>query len=168
MRRLPSFLLLAVLLTRLTSGTAHAQARPAAPDSAAIEAALERWYRAWELRDAALGARDYADDAAWTNAFGMARRGRAEIEATLREVFALPFVVAGESRPTAQTIRWLRPDVALVVSRVERVGQQTPQGVPLGTRQTTHHRVFVRDAAGAWRIASHLISDARDRQQAPH
>ena len=162
----PSVLLvLAALAT--PCGAARAQGRPDAADSAALGAALDRWYQAWETRDAVLGARDYTTDAEWTNAFGMTRRGHVEIEATLREVFGLPFVVAGESRPTTQVIRWLRPDVALVVSRVERVGQQTPGGAPLGTRQTTHHRVFLR-ADGAWRIASHLISDARDRQQAPH
>lgn len=166
MRRLHALLLAAVLLA-LPTDAARAQARPTATDSAAIESALGRWYRAWETRDAELGARDYEDDAEWTNAFGMRRRGRAAIETTLREVFALPFVVAGESQPTAQDIQWLRPDVALVVSHVERAGQQTPAGAPLGTRQTTHHRVFVR-TGGTWRIASHLISDARDRQQPPH
>ena len=159
-----SFLLLALLPV----ARAAAQPRPTAADSAATGAALDRWYHAWETRDAALGARDYGDDAEWTNAFGMTRRGRAAVEATLREVFALPFVVAGESRPTTQTMRWLRPDVVLVASRVERTGQRTPSGAALGTRQTTHHRVFVRDGGGAWRIASHLISDARDRQQPGH
>jgi hypothetical protein len=96
--------LLGVLLPAASAGGQARPARPTAADSAAIGAALGRWYRVWETRDAALGARDYADDAAWT---------------------------------------------------------------PLGTRQTTHHRVFVR-TDGAWRIASHLISDARDRRQAPH
>ena len=162
---------LAILfLHAFAAADAGAQARaaqPTAADSGAISAALGRWYRAWETRDAGLGARDYTDDASWTNAFGMTRQGRAAIETTLREVFALPFVVAGESQPTEQTIRWLSPDVALVISRVERTGQQTPTGASLGTRQTTHHRVFVRSAHG-WRIASHLISDARDRQQPPH
>jgi uncharacterized protein (TIGR02246 family) len=160
-------LLLCALLTPAAVSAQAAAARPTSADSAAIEAALGRWYRAWEARDAALGAQDYTEDAEWTNAFGMRRQGRAAIEATLREVFALRFVVAGESRATAEEIRWLGPDVALVVSRVERAGQQTPTGASLGTRQTTHHRVFVR-AGGVWRIASHLISDARDRQQASH
>ncbi len=153
-----------LLLALLVAAPARAQT---AADSAAIQGALDNWFRAWEIRDAGLGARDYADDAEWTNAFGMTRRGRAAIEATLREVFGLPFVVAGESRPTAQEIRWLRPDVALVVTVVERVGQQSPTGEPLGTRRTTHHRVFVRDRGG-WRIASHLISDARDQQRPAH
>lgn len=158
--RIPLFLLIAAFSTQ----SVHAQIGPTASDSAAIFGALERWYQAWESRDAELGARDYTDDVEWTNAFGMTRRGRAEVEGTLREVFGLPFVVAGESQPTSQEIRWLRPDVALVVSRVERVGQQTSTGEPLGTRRTTHHRVFVREN-DRWRIVSHLISDARDRQR---
>ena len=156
-----------LIVVSLSAQPAHAQVAPSTADSVAIVAALDRWYQAWETRDAELGARDYTNDAEWTNAFGMARRGRAAVESTLREVFALPFVVAGESRPTSQDIRWLRPDVALVVSTVERVGQQTPSGESLGMRRTTHHRVFVRGGDG-WRIASHLISDARDQQRPQH
>lgn len=156
-----------LLVSVLAAGHAEAQRTPSAADSAAITTALDNWFRAWEVKDAALGARDYSTDAAWTNAFGMTRHGQVAIEATLREVFALPFVTAGESRPTGQEIRWLRPDVALVVTVVERAGQQTPDGASLGLRRTTHHRVFVREAAG-WRIVSHLISDARDQQRSGH
>jgi len=156
-----------LLVSVLAAERAPAQGTPSAADSAAISAALGNWFRAWEVKDAALGARDYTPDAAWTNAFGMTRQGRAAIEATLREVFALPFVTAGESQPTRQEIRWVRPDVALVVTTVERTGQQAPDGAPLGLRRTTHHRVFVRGAAG-WQIASHLISDARDQQRPGH
>jgi len=166
MRRSTLLLLATLLVPVAADGQAHTTG-PTAADSAALVAVLDRWYLAWETRDAALGAQDYADAAEWTNAFGMTRHGRTEIEATLREVFALPFVISGESHPTTQAIRWLRPDVALVVSRVERTDQQIPGGAPLGTRQTTHHRVFVR-TGGEWRIASHLISDARNRQEAPH
>lgn len=156
-----------LLVSLLAAGQAPAQRIPSAADSTAIGVALDNWFRASEVKDAALGARDYAPDADWTNAFGMTRQGRAAIEATLREVFALPFVTAGESRPTSQEIRWLRPDVALVVTTVERAGQQAPDGAPLGVRRTTHHRVLVRGAAG-WQIVSHLISDARDQQRPGH
>lgn len=159
-----AFVLLVALLTTERAG---AQGTPSAADSAAITTALGNWFRAWEVKDAALGARDYSADAAWTNAFGMTRQGRTAIEATLREVFALPFVTAGESQPTGQEIRWLRPDVALVVTTVERAGQQAPDGAPLGLRRTTHHRVFAR-GAGGWQIVSHLISDARDQQRPGH
>ncbi len=157
----------ALLVAVLATGRAHAQGTGSAADSAAITAAVHNWFRAWEVKDAALGARDYTTDATWTNAFGMTRQGRTAIEATLREVFALPFVTAGESRPTAQEIRWLRPDVALVLTSVERAGQQAPDGAPLGIRRTTHHRVFLRGAAG-WQIVSHLISDARSQQRPSH
>ena len=144
--------------------------RPAADravDTRAVEAAVDRWTEAWQVKDAALAARDYADDAEWTNAFGQTQRGRAAIEAQLREVFALPFVTAGQSAPTAQTVRFLRPDVALVWTRVERRGQQAPSGEALGLRRTSHLRVFER-RGGAWVITSHLISDARDTAAPQH
>ena len=51
--------------------------------------------------------------------------------------------------------------------RVERSGQLTPSGQPLGTRHTTHLRVFARSHAG-WKIVSHLISDARGSERPHH
>jgi uncharacterized protein (TIGR02246 family) len=138
-----------------------------ARDRAAILAAVEDWDVAWKTRDAALAARNYAPDAEWTNAFGMSRRGEVEIRKLLDEVFALPFVMSGESKTVDQVLRILKPDVVLVVTRVERVGQRSPSGGEVGTRRTTHHRVFQK-RGGRWQIVSHLISDARDTQQPAH
>lgn len=136
-------------------------------DRASILAAIERWDRAWDARDAALGSEDYSDDALWVNAFGMRRTGRAEIAATLAEVFALPFVAAGNSETIDHDVRFVRPDVAAVTTRVERRGQRSPAGEELGVRHTSHLRVFERRGA-RWLIVSHLISDARDREGARH
>lgn len=151
-----------LLLTLALVSVRPAAAQPALPpsDSLAITAAVDRWFEAWETLDAALAAQDYAEDADWTNAFGQTQRGRAAIEAQLREVFALGFVTAGQSEPVGQEVRLLRPDVALVTTRVERRGQQAEGGEGLGVRRTTHLRVFER-RGGAWFIVSHLISDAR-------
>jgi hypothetical protein len=94
----------------------------------------------------------------------MKRKGRADIEKVLAEVFALPFVMAGQSKTVEQSVRFINPDVALVLTRVERVGQRVPSGAELGTRQTSHLRVLVK-SKGQWKIISHLISDARDTEQ---
>ncbi|HWL94918.1 MAG TPA: nuclear transport factor 2 family protein [Phycisphaerae bacterium] len=130
-------------------------------------AAIERWDRAWQTRDAALAAQDYSDDAVWVNAFGMRRTGRAAIERTLAEVFALPFVAAGESRTIGHDVRYLSRDIALVATIVERRGQQAPDGQALGLRRTSHLRVLQR-RGDRWVIVSHLISDARDQQGPRH
>jgi hypothetical protein len=92
---------------------------------------------------------------------------RAELESTLAHIFSLPYVMAGKDRIVGQEIRCVRPDVALVTTRVKRSGQRTPSGEPLGTRHTTHLRVFARTELG-WKIVSHVISDARAPQRPRH
>jgi uncharacterized protein (TIGR02246 family) len=81
-----------------------------------VEQVIENWNRAWKAKDAKLAAQDYAHDADWTNAFGMKRKGRAEIEKFLAEVFTLPFVMAARSKVVEQSVRFIKPDVALVVT----------------------------------------------------
>jgi uncharacterized protein (TIGR02246 family) len=133
-------------------------------DQPLIEQAIENWNKAWQTKDSKLASQDYSADADWTNAFGMKRKGRADIEKVLAEVFALPFVMAGQSRTVEQSVRFIKPDVALVFTRVERLGQRVASGAELGTRQTSHLRVLVK-SNGRWEITSHLISDARDTEQ---
>jgi uncharacterized protein (TIGR02246 family) len=151
----------------LMSAVAVAQVATSKSDQALIEQVIENWNRAWQTKDAKLAAQDYSDDADWTNAFGMKRKGRAEIEKILAEVFSLPFVMAGHSRTAEQSVRLVKPDVALVVTVVERAGQRTPTGAELGMRQTNHLRVVMK-SEGRWKIISHLISDARDTERREH
>lgn len=141
-------------------------ATPKTPQ-AAVEQVIENWNKAWQTKDAKLAAQDYSNDADWTNAFGMKRTGRAEIEKFLTEVFSLPFVMAAQSKVVEQSVRFIKPDVAIVITRVERVGQRTQSGEALGTRQTSHLRVLVK-SEGGWKIVSHLISDARDPERPTH
>ena len=154
------------LLTAIT-GLAPAQDRVNRSDKNAIEQVIENWNKGWKSKDPKLAAKDYSEDADWTNAFGMTKKGRSGIETFLTEVFSLPFVMAGESSVAEQSIRFVKPDIALVVTRVERVGQRNPAGESIGTRQTSHLRVLEK-AAGQWKIVSHLIADARDPQASRH
>jgi uncharacterized protein (TIGR02246 family) len=132
-----------------------------------IEQIIEDWRAGWELGDPRLAARAYADDADWTNAFGVTRRGRAAIEAALSEMFSKTHVMAGRDTVVGVEVRLVRRDVAVARTRVERTGQLTRSGEPMGTRQTTHLRVLEHSEAG-WRIISHLISDARDLELPRH
>jgi uncharacterized protein (TIGR02246 family) len=158
-----------LITLRLKANGSKPLAQDATPTSerAAIEQIVENWNRAWQTKDARLAAQDYSDDADWTNAFGMKKKGRAEIEKFLGEVFSLPFVMAGQSKGIEQSVRFINTDVALVTTRVERVGQRTPSGEEMGTRQTSHLRVLVKSGAN-WKIVSHLISDARDPERREH
>jgi uncharacterized protein (TIGR02246 family) len=135
-------------------------------DRRAIVEAVESWTAAWENGDWRPATQHYAEDADWTNAFGVACKSRGELDATLAHIFSLTHVMAGRDEVGGHEIRSVRPDVVLVKTRIERSGQLTPSGQPLGTRHTTHLRVFARSEAG-WKIVSHLISDARASQR-PH
>lgn len=115
---------------------------------------------AWVRRDPDLAVRDYAEQTDWTNVFGVTCTNRDELRAVVLDMFSQPHVMAGEDTLVGQDIRFIRPDVALVKTRVERHGQLLPTGQPMGTRYTTHLRVLVRGEEG-WRIVSHLISDSK-------
>lgn len=153
---------LTVLLLTHAPALAHSEA-----DKAAVTSAIDRWDRAWQIKDPKLATNDYAEKTHWVNAFGQRAVSRAEVERTLREVFSLPFVVAGNSRTVGHDVRFLGKDVAAVATQVERLGQKTSDSRELGPRHTSHLRVFQRQN-GRWRITSHLISDARDRQAPAH
>lgn len=157
----------ALFAVALIPGLAFAQNATPQTDQAAVEQVLENWNRAWQTKSSKLAAQDYSDDADWTNAFGMKRKGQAQIEKFLAEVFSLPFVMTAQSKVIEQSVKFIKPDVALVITRVERVGQRTPAGEELGTRETTHLRVLIK-SNGNWKIISHLISDARDPQRREH
>ncbi len=160
---MPRWLALIALLSVLSLGAeAHALS-----DRDQVVAAIDRWDRGWQVKDPLLATQDYADDALWVNAFGMRRLGRKAIHDTLGEVFALPFVTAGNSETMAHDVRFLAGDVAVVATKVERKGQKSPSGEELGIRHTTHLRVFQK-REDEWVILSHLISDARDTGKAAH
>ena len=156
----------ATVLLTMIAGLTLAQ-EPKAKSQQQIEQLLQNWNRGWQVKDPKLAAQDYADDADWTNAFGMTRKGRAEIEKFLTEVFSLPFVMVGQSKTADQSIKFIKPDVALITTTVEREGQQTPSGETMAKRHTSHLRVAVKSAKG-WKIVSHLISDARDTERRDH
>lgn len=160
-------IVLLFLLVLLGMASVRASEDQQVPDQVAIERAIENWNAAWKAKDPELAAQDHSNNTDWTNAFGMSRVGRIEIEKLLTEAFALPFVMAGDNETVAQDIRFVKPDLALVLTRVQRKGPRNPTVQDIGQRRTSHLRVFAK-ADGSWQIISHLISDALDTQQAAH
>ena len=136
-------------------------------DSMQIHKMIEDWNQAWKVKDYMLAAKGYSNDARFTNAFGDKRNGQKEVEILLKEVFALPFVMSGNSEITEHRYQALSTKEVIVHTAVIRKGQQMPDGSVLADRQTTHLRVFQRNADG-WKIKAHLISDARDKQSSKH
>ena len=58
-----------------------------------------------KLPGVVLGAKGYSHDAYFTNAFGDKRNGQNEVEALLKQVFSLPFVMAGHSETSEHRFR---------------------------------------------------------------
>lgn len=151
----------------LMTGTPSALAAQTPADRDAVMAVIERWNDGWISKDPELASRDYSENAFWMNAFGIERRGREEISKMLGEVFGLRVMADATSDVLGHDVRFLTENVATVVTRVDRSGQTTPSGEPLGTRRVSHLRVLQK-RDGGWVIVSHLISDARAIQRAAH
>jgi uncharacterized protein (TIGR02246 family) len=130
----------------------------AVEDVRAITALVERWAGAFRAGDAGPLADDYADDAEWINAFGIARRGGPAIAAFLQELIGRATWAAATFTWSTPEVRFLRPDVAVAHDFVVIRGQRTPGGAEYPERRTHGQRVLTKDG-GRWRVRAHLISD---------
>lgn len=135
-------------------------------DSLEITKKIDDWNTAWKIKDATLASKWYTPEADFTNAFGFSMIGKENIKEYLTEVFGFAFVMAGESKQTSLKLKKVAKNVILAITTIERVGQQTAKKESLGTRQTTHHRLFSK--TDEWYITAHLISDARATEKAKH
>lgn len=156
-----------IFLTVFSSMLSASGQNLSSQDSIQILTIIDDWNKAWQTKDYVLGAKGYSHDARFTNAFGDKRNGQKEVEALLKEVFSLPFVMAGQSETSEHRYQLLSSTAVIVHTAVIRKGQQTPDGAVLPDRQTTHMRVFEK-ITGKWEIKAHLISDARDKQAPKH
>ena len=98
-------------------------------DSVNILSVIEDWNKGWQTKNHELASRGYSLNARFTNAFGDKRNGRGEIRALLKEVFALPFVMAGNSETTEHRYQPLNNVIVVVHTSVIRKGQQMPDGL---------------------------------------
>ena len=154
-----SLLLLSALV--FLPNPAHAQTKA---DSVAIPSLLDSWNQGWAQAKADLAVEAYAEDADWTNAFGDRVIGRDSLQKTLEFIFSLDFVMAGDSGDNEfADLSFLSAEVALLRSKLVRVGQQMQTGETMPDRHVHHLRVFQR-REGKWQIVSHLISQAHEKR----
>jgi|GEM_PF-5347773 len=130
-----------------------------ASDRLEISNKIDDWNKAWKIKDVDLACKWYSEDADFTNAFGFNKTGQSEIHTYLTEVFGLDFVMAGNTKQTSLKLKSISDKAILAISTVERTGQKTYDDKSLGTRNTTHYRVFQK--IDGWKITAHLVSDAR-------
>lgn len=129
------------------------------PDIKPLRQAINNWYEAWDTKDVELAVKDYGWDCDWTNAFGDRVRGKDELRALLTRIFAMDFVMAGESENTFDDFTFLTDDIAYVRSQTVRKGQKQRDGTLMDDRLVNHLRIFWR-LDDEWQIVSHLISQA--------
>ncbi|ONF66307.1 SgcJ/EcaC family oxidoreductase [Amycolatopsis keratiniphila] len=106
---------------------------------------------AWNAGDAAAYASHFTEDADYVTFFGRNMPGRAIIESAHRALFEGPLrgskLVSGGGEPK---VRFIRPDVAIVVSGG---GSSLSGGEPEPGRESTLTYVLVEES-GSWRVAS--------------
>jgi len=130
-------------------------------DERAILEVIAHWDQGWRDFNAELASRDYSADADWTNAFGLSRKGKAEIHEFLAKIYQSSAIRPRKSTPSKTSVRFVTPDIAAATSYRETVGQKTHSGGEYPTRKTHDLRVLVR-THGKWLVVSHLIMDEKD------
>ncbi|WP_350286444.1 hypothetical protein [uncultured Croceitalea sp.] len=157
----------ALLMLLISFGSFHAASQNvSAVDSIEIADKISDWNKAWKLKDPVLAAKWYTEKADFTNAFGFTMIGKSAIEPYLTEVFGFDFVMAGNTEQTSLKLKSISKNAILAITTVERKGQQTVDKKSLGTRNTTHYRLF--EKTNGWFISAHLISDARNTESEKH
>jgi len=117
----------------------------------AVNAVIDSLVAAWNVHDARAFAGAFAEDADFTNVFGMPAKGRREIERFHTPIFQTMFkksrLAATETR-----VRFLSDAIAAADMRWEMTGACDPSGNEWPLRRGLMNMVLMRDD-GAWSIA---------------
>ena len=129
----------------LTAAPALARAQGSTADEAALKDLQKQYDAAWNAGDAAKAAALYADDGTFVDEQGMETRGRAAIEKGFAQVMSESkgATFAG----TVDTIRFIRPDLALVQGTFNVTGGGMP---PEGFKG--HYLAVAAKQGGSWKI----------------
>jgi uncharacterized protein (TIGR02246 family) len=117
----------------------------------AVQGLIDGLGQAWSRHDGPAYAALFADDADHVNAYGLAIKGRAEIETWHSLIFR---TVLRDSVATLvdTKCRFLRPDVASVEIRWQLAGTYNPQGEPVPVRRGLSAFIATEKHGGGWSI----------------
>lgn len=129
---------------------------PASGDESAVRALYRRLLASWNARDAANFAASFVDDAEVIGFDGSQMTGRAEIEATLRQIFADH--ETGAYVGIIRSVRLLASEVAMLraVSGVIPAGQSD-----LNSALNAHQALIAVKLDGDWRITLYQNTPAQ-------
>jgi uncharacterized protein (TIGR02246 family) len=119
------------------------------PDEGALSELVGKLETAWNAADSVSWASHFTDDAIFIHIFGGQHDGRAAIEASHRRNFDTIYR-ASLNHFTVQEIRFLRPDVAIVLVRAHLKYQVGGEAREIHARPTL---VALKDN-GRWKIAA--------------
>ncbi len=128
------------------SGESHAR------DEEAIRGLASEFARAWNAGDPAAMAALWTEDGDFIQPAGRKTQGRSEIEKRLAEEYSY-FYKGSHFSSTVDSVRFLKPDVAILDGAWETVGAHTPKGGPLPPLKGLYTLIVVKKA-GRWHVAS--------------
>ena len=118
-------------------------------DEGAIQDILKQLETAWNAYDSVSFAAAFVEDANFIQIFGGQLDGRAAIEAAHRHIFNTIYK-GSHANFQLRSIRFVRPDVAIVFSRAQVNFQEGPEAREIETRPT----LIVAKEESAWRIVA--------------
>src|SRR5919106_5237857 len=145
---IPSLGLLSAALALADIAAPPSNTEPASVDQQSsdvqqIKQIISEATRGWDEFDLAAATAEYADDASWFNAFGRERHGRAAIQELVGRVLASPGFRAGKKGQLEfGGLQFLRPDLVMVHTTQETLGQKQLGGADLGPRRTHIFRLM--------------------------
>ena len=144
-------LLTATAVAVLAAAVTHAQAGRA-EDESAIRRQIDQFTAAWNKADAKATAQCFTDDADYISSTGQKGDGRAGIEKVLAEQFAGVYKGA-TLKTTITSIRFLKPDVAIVNGSFEVSAMKSPDGKELPVRKGLSTNIAAKQG-DKWLIAA--------------
>lgn len=117
----------------------------------AVQDIVNALVTAWNRHDPRAFAASFAEDADFTNVFGMTVKGRAAIESLHATIFR---TMLKDSCLTAMetSIRFIRPDVTAVDARWEMTGARDPHGNDWPARRGLLN-LIATETGGRWLVA---------------
>ena len=126
----------------LTAAVLYAQGGQSA-DDAAIRKQIDQFAASWNKADAKATAQFFTDDGDYVSSTGQRGDGRAGVEKILAQQFSGVYKGA-TLKNTVTSIRFLKPDVAIVNGSFEVSGMQGPDGKALPVRKGLSTMVAVK------------------------
>lgn len=120
-------------------------------DQEAILHVLNNFIAGWNLHDVTMFAKDFDDDADFTNVLGMSRNGKAAI-ISLHEPLFKTIWSTSHQVITDHKIRFIKPDVAAVDARWTLTGLKDKDGLNRSPRTGLLSFIMTKNN-GQWKIA---------------